>query len=99
MRYPGYEMKTTFHQDFAIAEAFGTDAVRDTYERAFDEWHGNVEYITELSMVLNHRLWLHYEKGETALADLYDVLWRELDAWCIENFKGEDASYYFNITD
>ena len=31
------EFKTTFLQDFAIANYFGTDAITDTFNRAFKE--------------------------------------------------------------
>ena len=50
----GYTPVTTFWDDFTIAEAFGGNAVRDTFNRAFDEWKGNYKYLTELVMVLNH---------------------------------------------
>ena len=32
-----YPYKTTFFQDFSIADAFGLSAVEDTYKRAFEE--------------------------------------------------------------
>lgn len=32
----GYEVKTTFWEDFSIAELFGCDAVVDTYNRAME---------------------------------------------------------------
>ena len=50
----GYKPKTTFWEDFAIAEKFGEKEVRDLYKRAMKNWSWNVEYITELVMVLNH---------------------------------------------
>ena len=34
----GYEEKTTFWDDFSIADAFGMVAIKDTYRRAFNEW-------------------------------------------------------------
>lgn len=37
----GYEMQTTFWQDFTIADAFGIDAIKDTFNRAFKEWKDN----------------------------------------------------------
>ena len=37
----GYEPKTTFWEDFSIADRFGLDAVKDTYIRAFKEWKNN----------------------------------------------------------
>lgn len=35
----GYQPKTTFWMDFSIADRFGTEAIVDTYERAFKEWY------------------------------------------------------------
>ena len=37
----GYESKTTFWEDFTIADYFGKDAIQDTYNRAFKEWKSN----------------------------------------------------------
>lgn len=53
----GYESKTTFWDDFCIAERFGHKAIKDTFNRAFNEWKSNIEYITELVMILNWRMW------------------------------------------
>ena len=94
----GYTPKTTFYMDFSIADHFGLNAVKDTYKRAFKEWKNNVEFVTELSMVLNWKCWEHYENNKT-LARLYDTLWREIDGWCYDNLKGDDLSYYFRTTD
>ena len=95
----GYELKTTFYDDFTIAEAFGTRAIEDTYRRAFEEWKTNVVYITELVMVLNWKLWNHWNAGRTEMAELYDRLWKEADRWCCDNLKGEDLSYFYSTTD
>ena len=59
----GYKPRTTFWQDFSIADAFGGDAVTDTFHRAFNEWKDNCVYITELVMVLNHKIAQWYEKN------------------------------------
>ena len=59
--YPEWDEKrvsSTFWDDFTIADAFGTTAVRDTFDRAFREWSSNYRMLTELSVVLNHKLWL-----------------------------------------
>lgn len=37
----GYKPRTTFWQDFSIADVFGEDAVTDTFQRAFAEWKDN----------------------------------------------------------
>lgn len=42
----GYKPKTTFYTDFSIADNYGVAAIKDTYKRAFDEWHNDTEYVT-----------------------------------------------------
>ena len=52
-----YELLTTFWDDFSIADRFGVSAVRDTFNRAFAEWKEDYQYLTELILVLNHKIW------------------------------------------
>lgn len=94
----GYKPKTTFYMDFSIADSFGADAVRDTYNRSFESWKDNVEYITELVMVLNWKIWEHADSNKE-LATLYNTLWAKLDLWCCENLENEDLDYYYSTTD
>lgn len=93
------EWKTTFWQDFTIADHFGKTAVLDTYNRAFKEWKTNYVYLTELVLVLNWKIWEHYEKGEHTLAILYDKLWKEADEYAVNNLKGEELEYFYKTTD
>lgn len=93
------ELKTTFWQDFSIADAFGESAIRDTFDRAFGEWRTNTEYVTELVLVLNWKIWEHWEKGDEATAKVYDELWKLADGWCMENLKGDDLRYFLAETD
>lgn len=93
----GYKPITTFWQDFSIADTLGIKAIRDTYQRAFNEWKSDYKYLTELVMVLNHKIWQHYDAKNYILSSLYDELWREADIWAGENLKGEEADYYYRI--
>jgi len=94
----GYKPKTTFWNDFEIAEAFGIAEVEDTYKRCFKHWKHDVEYITELAMVVNWRL--HYWFGKNdKLARLYEKFWFDCDKWCMENLKDKDLTYYVRTTD
>ena len=109
----GYKPKTTFYTDFSIAEAYGLDAIRDTYERAFNEWKTNTEYVTELVMVLNWKSFVHHDMAllaeqegdeltadsHTGLLELYCNLYEEADAWCMDNLKDDDLAYYIRTTD
>ena len=62
MQENGYELQTTFWEDFSIADRFGLAAVLDTFNRAFREWKGDYKFLTELTLVLNHKIWQYHEK-------------------------------------
>lgn len=68
MRENGYELQTTFWEDFSIADRFGLSAIKDTFKRAFEGWKDNYKYLTELILVLNHKIWQYYEY-ETGICD------------------------------
>lgn len=108
----GYKRITTFANDFAIAEAYGYHAIRDTYRRAKRAWMGDYKYATELSMVLNWLCWFWYENKDQELSALYGELFYD----CQDSFyaryetteadsdderakKEEAVSYYFSCTD
>lgn len=94
----GYEMKTTFWQDFTIADAFGIEAIKDTYKNAFTSWKNNYEYVTELALVMNWKIFSYYEKDDEK-SDLYIKLWQQTDEWCMNNLKGAELQYYIKWTD
>ena len=94
----GYNVQTTFWEDFSAADIFGLSAIQDTFNRAFEEWKGNCKYLTELVLVLNHKIWQHY-KTKPNVAALYDALWRQADQYAVENLKDEELSYYYDVTD
>lgn len=94
----GYEPKTTLYMDFSIADRFGVNAVLDTKERAFEYVKDDHELLTELVMVLNWKIWEHYEKNET-LARVYNDLWLEMDEYARKTLKGEELNYFYRTTD
>ena len=94
----GYEMTTTFWEDFSIADRFGISAIKDTYNRAFDEWKSDHVYLTELVIVLNHKIWQWYEEDET-IARVYNDLWEKADAYALDNLKDDELRFFLNITD
>lgn len=94
----GYKPKTTFYMDFSIADHFGADAVKDTFNRSFKSWSHDAVFITELTMALNWKIFEHHESNKE-LAKLYDELWRKADEWCMNNLKDKDLEYYIQTTD
>lgn len=103
----GYEPKTTFWQDFSIADLYGLNAIQDTLRRAFGEWCEDVEYVAELALVLNHKGFWYYAAAEQrdnnerlrALAQTYFAMYEAVNDYAKEHFTGEDAEYYFRVTD
>lgn len=95
----GYKPLTTFYEDFSIADMFGIDAIKDTYKRGFIMAKAvGYQYLTELSMVLNHKIWRWYEVDYTK-AKVYDKLWKEIDEYCCQELEGDELNYYFRTTD
>lgn len=89
----GYKPKTTFYQDFSIADMFGADAIKDTYKRAFNEWKNNIQYLTELVMVLNWKIWEYYDPYNKTYVELYDSLWEQ--AYHQNEIDWDDFCYEF----
>ena len=99
MNLYGYETITTFWQDFSIADAFGSAAIQDTFNRAFKEWKSNYKYLTELVLVLNWKLWEHYEQEHEQIARLYEELWRTANGYAQCNLCGDELRYFLSVID
>ena len=94
----GYVPKTTFWQDFSIAERFGKEEIKSTFRRAFDEWKNDHIYLTELVMILNWKLWSWYEQDES-VAKVYNELYEKADQYAIEALKGDELNYFLRTID
>lgn len=113
----GYKRKFTFYSDFGIAEfceVYMADhnAVIDTYNRVVESWGKDIKAITEVAMVLNHKLWSFYDNVDSSYLKCSDE-WREhfvsvyqtLYEKCVDYITktyADDAdalSYYYEVTD
>lgn len=95
----GYKPITTFYLDFSIAEKFGVEGVIDTYKRGLQTAVSmGYKALTEFVMVLNWKIWEHYQTNEP-LAKVYNDLWKEADEYAMEHLKGNELSYYYKTTD
>ena len=94
----GYKPITTFYEDFSIADKFGANAILDTYKRAFRYWKHDHKYLTELVLVLNWKIYEHYQKNDR-FANIYNDLWNTASQYAEENLKGEALQYYYSVTD
>ena len=55
-------------------------------------------YLTELVLVLNHKIWQYYET-RPEFATLYNSLWEQADQYAVENLKDDELSYFYDVTD
>ena len=94
----GYKTITTFWEDFSIADRYGTNSIKDTFNRAFNEWKSNYKYLTELVIVLNYKSWYYNERNDT-YSQLYAQLWEKADAYACDNLTGEELEYFYSTTD
>ena len=75
---PDYKRCSTFAADFAIADSFGKEAVKETFDRAFNEWKDRPKMMAEMALVLNHNIW-RYHETDPELAKVYDECWKQAD--------------------
>lgn len=94
----GYKPMTTYYEDFSIADAFGVKAIMDTYKHAMEYANSNYKIKTELVMVLNWKIWEHYETNEE-YGRLYNKLYEDLRYECYNTFKGEKLKYFIRTID
>jgi hypothetical protein len=105
----GYEPKTTFWQDFSIADKSGMDAIKDTYNRVFNEWHKDYIYMTELALVINWKCWEHWHRGRKEMeqflsnhnevSDWYKETYYNLLDWADKNLKKKELQYFYKTLD
>lgn len=93
-----YKPLTTCYMDFSIAERFGKSAVFNTYSKLFEEYKDNYKLLTELVMVLNWKIWQHYESNEV-MAKVYNFLWEKADCYACNNLKENELLYFYRTTD
>lgn len=94
----GYKPQTTYWEDFSIADMFGIDAIKDTYLNGLKS-ACDYKMLTELVMVLNWKLWQHYNIGNEKVAEVYDELWKKADVYAQEHLKGDELDYFYETTD
>ena len=91
-------LESNYWNDFTEVETKWSKAIEELCKQLFEENKSNVKYLTELVLVMNWKIREHYETDEDT-ARVYDKLWKELDEYCCENLKWEEARYYFKRTD
>lgn len=96
-----YEYKTTLWEDLTDAESQGETVIEDLVSETFREWKDNVEYLTELIMVLNHKCW-YYNGTDDKLSSFYEMLYYDYDELAYDYLSKHNEAglkYYFETLD
>ena len=103
-RDTGYKPITNFYETLTEAEKQGIDNAVETFDRLFTTEReackkGDYKRMTELSLVANWKMWDWHSKGNDLVSLTYKRLWRKVDKFCLDNFKGKALTYYLHTTD
>lgn len=96
----GYKTISTFYGDLTIADCYGKDAIKDTFNNVVASWLGSYKMFTEFIMCLNYKIWAWYEKDED-IARLYDYLWKQAEGFFFAKYEENEEvmDYYYSVTD
>ena len=93
-----FKFESSFWEEFSIAENYGSDGIREHYKVVFDQWKGNLKYLTELVLVLNWKISTWFGVDDT-IGKTYDELLRDADGYALNTLKGEDLHNYLSTLD
>ena len=100
-------LQYTFVSDFAIADWYGKDNVKETYERAKNEWLSDYKAFTEIVIALNMLSWAHHAlksqgiDGRDEFIKLYSDMYYQARADFYDKLDNDeqDCDHFFQITD
>ena len=95
----GKKRITTLMTEFTIADSFGPDAVKTTFERS-KHYLSDYKIWSEMVIVLNQKIW-EYSKTDQTLSSLYEELWSKAQNMFFERYANNDEAkeYYLKTTD
>jgi len=93
-------MKELFWTRFDIAEICGKNTIKGVAEANFDEYKDDIEGLTMLVMVLNHKSWDHQNDDLCELyADLYYKYYEKAINYLEERNLDKELTYFIRTLD
>ena len=91
-------MKELFWNQFDAVEPLGEMDIKAMANELFEQYKDQIESLTTLVMVINHKSWDHYSHANDELCSIYTDLYYDYYEKAIdylEQNKDEDAISYF----
>ena len=96
-------MKELFWERFDTAELYGKATIQDVAEANFNEYKDDIESLTMLVMVINHKSWVwhdfHNDELCSIYADLYYKYYEKAINYLEKNNREEDLRYFIRTLD
>lgn len=96
-------MRELFWTRFDLAEMCGKETIKGVAEASFDEYKDDIEGLTMLVMVINHKSWNHHDMGNDDLCSLYADLYYKYYEKAIEllekEMRDKDLTYFIRTLD
>ena len=99
-QFTDWRPATQAWQSFSIADTISETEINCVYRRLFKEMKDDYKTLTELVMVLNHKMFQHKEiPGHRRLSELYANLFESADSYALKVLKDDELSYFLSVTD
>lgn len=97
----GYKPLTTYYEMFTKEEPKGYESIKQLFDDLFalNKDANRYEYLTELSLVLNWKMWHFHSVRDYETSHFYESLWRKVDRYALDTLKGEELKFYLHTTD
>ena len=93
------KLTSTYWGDFRVgAELGGIKGIEETYKNGLWLAKSDKVYGTEFSLILNWLGGFYYERDKEKSEKFFE-LWEKFHGWVLDNWKGDDLTYYLHETD
>ena len=98
--FTDYRSQTNLWDEYSIADKKSLKDLKALFDTTFAKAKQDYKYLTELVMVLNHRMWYWYELNpDSAIVSAYTKYYEKAHNWALTHLNPEEIRYYCSVTD
>ena len=98
--YTDYRSQTDLYDEYSIAETQNAKSVQTLFRDTFELAKGDYKYLTELVMVLSHKMWYWYEINPSgSMVSAYSKCFEKAHNWALTHLNSDEIRYYKEVTD
>lgn len=98
--FTSYRSITDYYDRYSIADNDCAASVRALFSTNFEEAKKDYKLLTELVMVLNHRMLYWYRKNPVSpMVSTYQKIFEKADNYALKHLKDNEFEYFVSVTD